>query len=52
MRARPSLLRSSLEMISTLLVAGDPANERTKQVQQSAAMAFKARDVAYSLAHA
>eukprot|EP00913_Durusdinium_trenchii_P014011 g13156.t1 len=43
----PDFLRSSLEMISMLLMASDPPNspnnmlERTKQVQQAASMAFK-----------
>ncbi|CAK9084236.1 unnamed protein product [Durusdinium trenchii] len=46
-KTRPDFLRSSLEMISMLLMASDPPNspnnmlERTKQVQQAASMAFK-----------
>ncbi|CAL1144993.1 unnamed protein product [Cladocopium goreaui] len=46
-KTRPDFLRSSLEMISQLLLASDPPNspanivERTKQVQQAASMAFK-----------
>ncbi|CAJ1416592.1 unnamed protein product, partial [Effrenium voratum] len=46
-KTRPDFLRSSLEMISQLLMAqappGSPAQiqERTKQVQQAASMAFK-----------
>lgn len=46
-KTRPDFLRSALEMISTLLMqvapAGSPPHiqERTKQVQQSASIAFK-----------
>lgn len=46
-KTRPDFLRSALEMISQLLLASDPQGsppnllERTKQVQQSAAIAFK-----------
>jgi len=46
-KTRPDFLRSSLEMISTLLLQTVPPDsaphilERTKQVQQTAAMAFK-----------
>jgi len=47
-KTRPEFLRSALEMISVLLLnqsppAGSPAHilERTKQVQQSASIAFK-----------
>jgi len=46
-KTRPDFLRSSLEMVSQLLLNQDPPNspahlaERTKQVQQAASMAFK-----------